>query len=276
MCLGLTTWYCITCKVACLCWRLTLFPSRQALVACSSSAQVRTFCSFPHALSCSLPTHMTTYFLFPLPLLSSFTRPGRGSWLGKGGPDTGPEQPTISLENLVFGAGYCKPTSSEVKSVWVHGPVTGNSHLANRILYEVSSSFKRFCRALFGHFLQEPFSLSLLTNLSDELWVTTPVVVVGVFYLIVPLTCASLRNKSFLGGGTIVKMIPSHYVVIMSVGWHWVMPAFKTWSHILFNHFLWFCILTPSVASLRTSNLMCNYVYSMLSQLKVISVIPRT
>ncbi|XP_031201308.1 protein FAM135B isoform X2 [Mastomys coucha] len=45
--------------------------------------------------------------------LISFTRPGRGSWLGKGGPDTGPEQTTISLENLVFGAGYCKPTSSE-------------------------------------------------------------------------------------------------------------------------------------------------------------------
>ncbi|XP_055482686.1 protein FAM135B [Psammomys obesus] len=45
--------------------------------------------------------------------LISFTRPGRGSWLGKGGLDTGPEQPMISLENLVFGAGYCKPTSSE-------------------------------------------------------------------------------------------------------------------------------------------------------------------
>ncbi|XP_051015523.1 protein FAM135B [Acomys russatus] len=45
--------------------------------------------------------------------LISFTRPGRGSWLGKGSPDTGPEQPIISLENLVFGAGYCKPTSSE-------------------------------------------------------------------------------------------------------------------------------------------------------------------
>ncbi|XP_048215215.1 protein FAM135B [Perognathus longimembris pacificus] len=45
--------------------------------------------------------------------LISFTRPGRGSWLGKGGPDSGPEQSIISLENLVFGAGYCKPTSSE-------------------------------------------------------------------------------------------------------------------------------------------------------------------
>uniref|UniRef100_A0ABI7WCM0 DUF676 domain-containing protein n=1 Tax=Felis catus TaxID=9685 RepID=A0ABI7WCM0_FELCA len=46
--------------------------------------------------------------------LISFTRPGRGSWLGKGGPDAGPEQSSLSLENLVFGAGYCKPTSSEV------------------------------------------------------------------------------------------------------------------------------------------------------------------
>ncbi|XP_043457774.1 protein FAM135B isoform X1 [Prionailurus bengalensis] len=45
--------------------------------------------------------------------LISFTRPGRGSWLGKGGPDAGPEQSSLSLENLVFGAGYCKPTSSE-------------------------------------------------------------------------------------------------------------------------------------------------------------------
>ncbi|GAB5584258.1 protein FAM135B isoform X1 [Prionailurus iriomotensis] len=47
--------------------------------------------------------------------LISFTRPGRGSWLGKGGPDAGPEQSSLSLENLVFGAGYCKPTSSEVQ-----------------------------------------------------------------------------------------------------------------------------------------------------------------
>ncbi|KAM6214337.1 protein FAM135B [Rhynchocyon petersi] len=45
--------------------------------------------------------------------LISFTRPGRGSWLGKGGPDAGSEQSSISLENLVFGAGYCKPPSSE-------------------------------------------------------------------------------------------------------------------------------------------------------------------
>uniref|UniRef100_A0A8C4YD67 Family with sequence similarity 135 member B n=1 Tax=Gopherus evgoodei TaxID=1825980 RepID=A0A8C4YD67_9SAUR len=45
--------------------------------------------------------------------LISFARPGKGSWLGKGSLETGPDQSSISLENLVFGAGYCKPTSSE-------------------------------------------------------------------------------------------------------------------------------------------------------------------
>ncbi|XP_035174266.1 protein FAM135B isoform X2 [Oxyura jamaicensis] len=45
--------------------------------------------------------------------LISFARPGKGSWLGKGNLDTGPDQSSMSLENLVFGAGYCKPASSE-------------------------------------------------------------------------------------------------------------------------------------------------------------------
>eukprot|EP00075_Anas_platyrhynchos_P019287 XP_027308540.1 protein FAM135B-like [Anas platyrhynchos] len=47
--------------------------------------------------------------------LISFARPGKGSWLGKGNLDAGPDQSSMSLENLVFGAGYCKPTSSEVR-----------------------------------------------------------------------------------------------------------------------------------------------------------------
>ncbi|NXG11102.1 F135B protein, partial [Sakesphorus luctuosus] len=45
--------------------------------------------------------------------LISFARPGKGSWLGKGNMEAGPDQSSMSLENLVFGAGYCKPTSSE-------------------------------------------------------------------------------------------------------------------------------------------------------------------
>lgn len=59
---------------------------------------------------------LSTFFSLFNSLLSSFTRPGRGSWLGKGGSDTGLEQSSLSLESLVFGAGYCKPTSSEVRS----------------------------------------------------------------------------------------------------------------------------------------------------------------
>ncbi|NXG61452.1 F135B protein, partial [Hemiprocne comata] len=45
--------------------------------------------------------------------LISFARPGKGSWLGKGNLEVEPDQSSMSLENLVFGAGYCKPTSSE-------------------------------------------------------------------------------------------------------------------------------------------------------------------
>ncbi|XP_070798106.1 protein FAM135B [Pituophis catenifer annectens] len=46
------------------------------------------------------------------PLLS-FVRPGRSSWLGRGNLDTGPDLTGMSLENLVFGTGYCRPTTSE-------------------------------------------------------------------------------------------------------------------------------------------------------------------
>uniref|UniRef100_A0A8C6NFE3 Uncharacterized protein n=1 Tax=Melopsittacus undulatus TaxID=13146 RepID=A0A8C6NFE3_MELUD len=51
--------------------------------------------------------------------LISFARPGKGSWLGKGNLEAGPDQSSMSLENLVFGAGYCKPTSSEVRRITV-------------------------------------------------------------------------------------------------------------------------------------------------------------
>ncbi|XP_034981199.2 protein FAM135B isoform X1 [Zootoca vivipara] len=45
--------------------------------------------------------------------LISFARPGKGSWLGKNSLETGPDLTGMSLENLVFGAGYCKPVASE-------------------------------------------------------------------------------------------------------------------------------------------------------------------
>ncbi|XP_077446860.1 protein FAM135B isoform X1 [Stigmatopora argus] len=45
--------------------------------------------------------------------LISFARTGKGSWLGKGSPENTGDPAAISVENLVFGAGYCKPINSE-------------------------------------------------------------------------------------------------------------------------------------------------------------------
>ncbi|KAM9838582.1 protein FAM135B [Aulostomus maculatus] len=45
--------------------------------------------------------------------LISFARTGKGSWLGKGSPESSSDPSAISVENLVFGAGYCKPVISE-------------------------------------------------------------------------------------------------------------------------------------------------------------------
>uniref|UniRef100_A0A3B3ZGI5 DUF676 domain-containing protein n=1 Tax=Periophthalmus magnuspinnatus TaxID=409849 RepID=A0A3B3ZGI5_9GOBI len=43
--------------------------------------------------------------------LISFARTGKSSWLGKGSPESAGD--ASALENLVFGAGYCKPVISE-------------------------------------------------------------------------------------------------------------------------------------------------------------------
>ncbi|KAF7654173.1 hypothetical protein LDENG_00073110 [Lucifuga dentata] len=45
--------------------------------------------------------------------LISFAHTGKGSWLGKGSPESGGDPSAMSVENLMFGAGYCKPVISE-------------------------------------------------------------------------------------------------------------------------------------------------------------------
>uniref|UniRef100_UPI0037E9B0E5 protein FAM135B n=1 Tax=Semicossyphus pulcher TaxID=241346 RepID=UPI0037E9B0E5 len=45
--------------------------------------------------------------------LISFARTGKGSWLGKGSPESASDPSAMTVENLVFGAGYCKPVISE-------------------------------------------------------------------------------------------------------------------------------------------------------------------
>uniref|UniRef100_A0A3B5LPU5 DUF676 domain-containing protein n=1 Tax=Xiphophorus couchianus TaxID=32473 RepID=A0A3B5LPU5_9TELE len=48
--------------------------------------------------------------------LISFARTGKGTWLGKGSPESVSDPSAVSVENLVFGAGYCKPGSFYVPS----------------------------------------------------------------------------------------------------------------------------------------------------------------
>ncbi|XP_015266785.1 PREDICTED: protein FAM135B [Gekko japonicus] len=64
-----------------------------------------------HLSAISVTVHASLVALHQ-PLIS-FARPGKGSWLGKGSLETGPDPTGMSLENLVFGAGYCKPAASE-------------------------------------------------------------------------------------------------------------------------------------------------------------------
>uniref|UniRef100_H3D937 Family with sequence similarity 135 member B n=1 Tax=Tetraodon nigroviridis TaxID=99883 RepID=H3D937_TETNG len=45
--------------------------------------------------------------------LISFARSGKGSWLGKGSPESAADPSAVTVDNLVFGAGYCKPVISE-------------------------------------------------------------------------------------------------------------------------------------------------------------------
>ena len=52
--------------------------------------------------------------MFPPCCPCSFARTGKGSWLGKGSPESASDPSAMTVENLVFGAGYCKPVISEV------------------------------------------------------------------------------------------------------------------------------------------------------------------
>uniref|UniRef100_A0A671KI57 Protein FAM135B-like n=1 Tax=Sinocyclocheilus anshuiensis TaxID=1608454 RepID=A0A671KI57_9TELE len=45
--------------------------------------------------------------------LISFARSGKGAWLGKGSPESEAPPSVMSVENLMFGAGYCKPVPTE-------------------------------------------------------------------------------------------------------------------------------------------------------------------
>ncbi|XP_051992523.1 protein FAM135B-like isoform X2 [Xyrauchen texanus] len=45
--------------------------------------------------------------------LISFARSGKGTWLGRGSPESEAPSSMMSVENLMFGTGYCKPVPTE-------------------------------------------------------------------------------------------------------------------------------------------------------------------
>ncbi|XP_069559478.1 protein FAM135B isoform X1 [Brachyistius frenatus] len=70
--------------------------------------------------------------------LISFARTGKGSWLGKGSPESASDPSAMSVENLVFGAGYCKPVISE-----------GSFYVASEnCLQRAHTWHRRLCRLL--------------------------------------------------------------------------------------------------------------------------------
>uniref|UniRef100_A0A3Q3KVP7 Family with sequence similarity 135 member B n=1 Tax=Mastacembelus armatus TaxID=205130 RepID=A0A3Q3KVP7_9TELE len=70
--------------------------------------------------------------------LISFARTGKGSWLGKGSPESVNDPSAMSVENLVFGAGYCKPVISE-----------GSFYVASEnCLQRAHTWHRRLCRLL--------------------------------------------------------------------------------------------------------------------------------
>ncbi|KAK5855426.1 hypothetical protein PBY51_005527 [Eleginops maclovinus] len=70
--------------------------------------------------------------------LISFARTGKGSWLGKGSPESPSDPSVMSVENLVFGAGYCKPVLSE-----------GSFYVASEnCLQRAHTWHRRLCRLL--------------------------------------------------------------------------------------------------------------------------------
>uniref|UniRef100_A0A8C4SRA4 Family with sequence similarity 135 member B n=1 Tax=Erpetoichthys calabaricus TaxID=27687 RepID=A0A8C4SRA4_ERPCA len=117
------------------------------------------------------------------PLLS-FARAGKGSWLGKGSGENGNDQVSVSLETLVFGAGYCKPNVTEGSFYVPSENCLQRAYSWHRRLCRLLLAAHRGLRAYFSGLMTEIPELSqvelddlpieeTLTQLSIELQVRT-------------------------------------------------------------------------------------------------------
>ncbi|KAI5100875.1 protein FAM135B, partial [Silurus meridionalis] len=84
--------------------------------------------------------------------LISFARSSKGPWLGKGSPDSEGPPPMMSVENLMFGAGYCRPILTE-----------GSFYVASENCLQRANTWHRtLCRLLLAAYKGLHFSITML------------------------------------------------------------------------------------------------------------------
>ncbi|KAM6958835.1 protein FAM135B [Aplochiton taeniatus] len=87
--------------------------------------------------------------------LISFARAGKGSWLGKGSPESGGDPTAMSVENLMFGAGYCKPVISEGSFYVPSENCLQRAHTWHRRLCRLLLVAHRGLRSYYGALMKE-------------------------------------------------------------------------------------------------------------------------
>ncbi|KAK2834090.1 hypothetical protein Q7C36_014791 [Tachysurus vachellii] len=91
--------------------------------------------------------------------LISFARSNKGAWLGKGSPENETPPPVMSVENLMFGAGYCRPILTE-----------GSFYVASENCLQRAYTWHRtLCRLLLAAYKGLGFSYTVLMKDNPEM-----------------------------------------------------------------------------------------------------------
>ncbi|KAK3558183.1 hypothetical protein QTP86_012374 [Hemibagrus guttatus] len=92
-------------------------------------------------------------------ILISFARSNKGAWLGKGSPESEAPPPVMSVENLMFGAGYCRPILTE-SSFYV---------ASENCLQRAYTWHRTLCRLLLDAYTGLSFSYTVLMKDTPEM-----------------------------------------------------------------------------------------------------------
>uniref|UniRef100_A0A8C4ZFT8 DUF676 domain-containing protein n=1 Tax=Gadus morhua TaxID=8049 RepID=A0A8C4ZFT8_GADMO len=106
-----------------------------------------------HLSVISLSVHASLVALHQ-PLIS-FTRTGKGSWLGKGSPESTGDPSGTSVEDMMFGAGYCKPALSEGSFYVASENCLQRAHTWHRRLCRLLLVAQRGLRTYYAALLEE-------------------------------------------------------------------------------------------------------------------------